>query len=178
MSPEQTVTEETAVRTWVRFISAHNAVTRELEAQLLGAHALTLSDYDVLVQLARAPEQRLRNIELAKAVLLTRSGVTRLVDGLESDGLVARVSCPSDKRGTLVMLTDDGMQRLRDAASTHLNAVRELFLDRIGARGREQLDRLLGALPGGADCDVDLRACMGEVPAAKRAAARQGNDPV
>src|SRR3954453_8255277 len=104
--------KETEVRTWVRFLATHSAITRELEAQMMGAHGLTLSDYDVLVQLARAPEHKLRNIELAKAGVLTRSGVTRLVDGLERDGLVARASCPDDKRGTLIKLTDEGVARL------------------------------------------------------------------
>src|SRR6476620_8180386 len=107
------------------------------------AHGLTLSGYDVLVQLARAPERKLRNIELAKAVVLTRSGVTRLVDGLEKDGLVMRSSCPSDKRGSFVALTDDGLARLRAAAATHLQGVRELFLERLGQEGREQMDALL-----------------------------------
>src|SRR3954447_10629914 len=114
-------TDEAEVRTWVRFLATHSAITRELEAQLMGAHGLTLSDYDVLVQLARAPDHRMRNIELAKAVVLTRSGVTRLVDGLERDGLVARASCPEDKRDTLIELTDEGMTRLREATRTHLN---------------------------------------------------------
>src|SRR5258708_35684230 len=105
-------TAESEVRTWVRFLATHSAITRELEARLMGAHGLTLSDYDVLVQLARSPEGRLRNIELANAVVLTRSGVTRLVDGLERDGLVTRTSCPSDKRGTLIQLTEEGVRRL------------------------------------------------------------------
>ena len=160
-------TDESEIRTWMRFLAAHSAITRELEAQMMGAHELTLSDYDVLVQLARAPRQRLRNIELANAVVLTRSGVTRLVDGLERDGLVTRVSCPSDKRGTLVALTDEGMRRLREAARTHLEGVRELFLAKIGPRGREAMDKLLGELPGGADCDLEHRACLPEVPAAR-----------
>jgi DNA-binding MarR family transcriptional regulator len=129
----------------------------------MGAHGLTLSDYDVLVQLARAPECTLRNIELAKAVVLTRSGVTRLVDGLERDGLVARASCPSDKRGTLIQLTNEGVRRLREAAETHLNGVRELFLEKIGADGRASMDELLGKLPGGGDCDLEHRACMADV---------------
>ncbi|MFL5959509.1 MAG: MarR family transcriptional regulator, partial [Gaiellaceae bacterium] len=74
-------TGETELRTWIRFLATHSAITRELEARLMGAHGLTLSDYDVLVQLAQAPDRKLRNIDLAKAVVLTRSGVTRLVDG-------------------------------------------------------------------------------------------------
>jgi DNA-binding MarR family transcriptional regulator len=158
-------TAEAELRTWMRFIAAHSAVTRELEAQLMGAHGLTLSDYDVLVQLALAPERKLRNIELANAVVLTRSGVTRLVDGLERDGLVARASCPGDKRGTLVALTDEGIRRLYEAMQTHLDGVRELFLDRLGEEGRAKLDRLLAKLPGGADCDMEKRGCMAQVQA-------------
>lgn len=158
-------TDESEVRTWVRFLATHSAITRELEAQLMGAHGLTLSDYDVLVQLARAPEHRMRNIELAKAVVLTRSGVTRLVDGLERDGLVTRCSCPEDKRGTLIKLTDEGVSRLRAAAETHLDGVRELFLERIGPDGRAQMDALLGRLPGGADCDMEHRACVADLGA-------------
>src|SRR5436189_5805718 len=129
-------TDESEVRTWIRFLATHSAITRELEARLMGAHGLTLSDYDVLVQLARAPEHRLRNIDLANAVVLTRSGVTRLVDGLEKDGLVRRSSCVEDKRGTFVAITDEGVHRLREAASTHLDAVRELFVERLGKEGR------------------------------------------
>src|SRR3954449_3359249 len=125
-------TGETEIRTWIRFLATHSAITRELEARLMGAHGLTLSDYDVLVQLARAPERKLRNIDLAKAVVLTRSGVTRLVDGLEKDRLVARSSCPSDKRGTFVALTDVGLARLREAAATQVEGVRELFIEKLG----------------------------------------------
>ena len=162
---------DSEVRTWVRFLAAHASITRELEAQMLGAHELTLSDYDVLVQLARAPRQRLRNIELANAVVLTRSGVTRLVDGLERDGLVARASCPDDKRGTLVKLTPEGVRRLREAAETHLDGVRELFLDRIGPEGRKKIDEILRELPGGTECEQ--RACMAEIePSTTKAAAR------
>src|SRR4051794_509272 len=168
MSPH-TATEEAEVRTWVRFLQAHAAITRELEAQLVGAHGLTLSDYDVLVQLARAPEGRLRNIDLARAVLLTRSGITRLVDGLEKDGLVSRCSCPSDKRGTLIAITDEGMEKLREAAGTHIQGVRELFLSRID--DRKAMDELLASLPGGADCDLGTRACSADFSAKKKTAA-------
>jgi DNA-binding MarR family transcriptional regulator len=169
----RTLAEEAEIRTWVRFIAAHTAITHALEAQLLGAHGLTLSDYDVLVQLSRAEDRRMRNIELANTVGLTRSGVTRLVDGLEGDGLVTRVSCPSDKRGTLIMLTDEGMRVLREAADTHLVGVRELFLEKIGKEGRQALDKTLGKLPGGADCDLEHRACLANTAAGKTKAAAQ-----
>jgi DNA-binding MarR family transcriptional regulator len=154
-------TGESEIRTWIRFLATHSAITRELEARLMGAHGLTLSDYDVLVQLARAPERKLRNIDLAKAVVLTRSGVTRLVDGLEKDGLVARSSCPSDKRGTFVAITDEGLTRLREAAITQVEGVRELFIEKLGPEGREQMDALLGRLPRGTEC-VEHRACLAD----------------
>jgi DNA-binding MarR family transcriptional regulator len=154
-------TGESEIRTWIRFLATHSAITRELEARLMGTHGLTLSDYDVLVQLARAPERKLRNIDLAKAVVLTRSGVTRLVDGLEKDGLVARSSCPSDKRGTLVSITDEGIARLREAATTQVEGVRELFIEKLGPEGREQMDALLGRLPAGAEC-TEHRACLAD----------------
>jgi DNA-binding MarR family transcriptional regulator len=154
-------TGESEIRTWIRFVATNAAINRELEARLMGAHGLTLSDYDVLVQLARAPERKLRNIELAKAVVLTRSGVTRLVDGLEKDGLVMRASCPSDKRGSFVALTAEGASRLREAASTHLEGVRELFIELLGQEGREQMDALLASLPGGAAC-TESRACLAD----------------
>lgn len=160
-------TGETEIRTWVRFLATHSAITRELEARLMGAHGLTLSDYDVLVQLARAPERKLRNIDLARAVVLTRSGVTRLVDGLEKDGLVARSSCPSDKRGTFVSLTDLGLDRLRAATSTHVAGVRELFVKRLGNERVEQMDALLRSLPAGEAC-LESRACVAD-PAALEA---------
>ena len=158
---EGNCTGETEIRTWIRFLATHSAITRELEARLMGAHGLTLSDYDVLVQLARAPERKLRNIDLAKAVVLTRSGVTRLVDGLEKDGLVARTSCPSDKRGSFVALTDEGLVRLRAAASTQVEGVRELFVERLGQEGVEQMDALLRALPAGSEC-LESRACLAD----------------
>src|SRR4051794_35891328 len=154
-------TGETEIRTWIRFLATHSAITRELEARLMGAHGLTLSDYDVLVQLARAPERKLRNIDLAKAVVLTRSGVTRLVDGLEKDGLVARSSCASDKRGSFVTITDEGLARLREAAATQVEGVRELFVEKLGEDGVAQMDVLLRALPAGAEC-LESRACIAD----------------
>jgi DNA-binding MarR family transcriptional regulator len=156
-----TCTGETEIRTWIRFLVTHSAITRELEARLMGAHGLTLSDYDVLVQLARAPERKLRNIDLAKAVVLTRSGVTRLVDGLEKDGLVCRSSCPSDRRGTLVELTAAGFSLLRSATSTHVEGVRELFVERLGEEGVAQMDALLRSLPAGSEC-LEGRACIAD----------------
>jgi DNA-binding MarR family transcriptional regulator len=94
-----------------------------------------------------APGQRLRPVELAKAVLLTRSGITRLVQGLERAGLVERVDCPEDARGFLVALTPEGTELVRQARATHLEGVAELFADRYSDEELETLAALLERLP-------------------------------
>ena len=137
---------ELQLEAWTRFLRAHSSITRELEAQLGSGHELTLSDYDVLVQLAQAPGRRLRPVELARAVLLTRSGVTRLVHGLERDGLVERIPAPDDNRGSLVALTPAGRDVLRRASRTHLAGVRERFADRFEDEELRTLSELLGRL--------------------------------
>lgn len=139
------------MRSWARFVAAYSTITRELEAQMLARHGLTLSGYDALVQLSQADDDGMRNIELANTVLLTRSGVTRLVEGLEAQGLVTRCSCAEDRRGTQVCLTDQGRERLAEASETHVEGVRELFLGRFGPDERRMLDELLCRMPG-AEC--------------------------
>ena len=101
----------------------------------------------MLVQLAQAPGRRLRPVELARAVVLTRSGITRLVQGLEQAGLVQRVECPEDGRGFLVALTPAGLELLRRARATHLDGVAELFADRYSDAELETLSGLLERLP-------------------------------
>jgi DNA-binding MarR family transcriptional regulator len=124
---------------WVGFLRTHAELVDELDAELERTHDLTLGDYDVLVTLAGAPGRRLRMADLAEAVLLTRSGLTRLVDRLEERGLVERVRCPGDGRGLNAALTDVGAERLRDATPAHLAGVRHRFLDRLDP---EDLTRL------------------------------------
>jgi DNA-binding MarR family transcriptional regulator len=144
---------------WRRFLRAHAAITRQLDADLIASHDLTLRDYEVLLHLAQAPHRRLRMSDLADRVLLTRSGVTRLVDGLVRAGWVERVSCPSDARGSFAAVTDAGYERLRQASLTHLGGVRSLFVDRFARAELATLSGLLAALPGaettGDSCSVD-----------------------
>jgi len=139
--------EDEHLATWYRFLKAHSAISRRLERDLAEEHDLTLSDYDVLVQLSLAPGRRLRPVELARAVLLTRSGITRLVQGLERAGFVERVECPEDARGFLVALTPAGLELVRRARVTHLDGVAELFADRYSAGELATLARLLERLP-------------------------------
>ena len=101
----------------------------------------------MLLQVAQAPGRRLRPVEIARAVLLTRSGITRLVQGLERAGLVERVDCPDDARGFLVALTPAGLELVRSARETHLEGVAELFADRYSDEELETLAELLERLP-------------------------------
>jgi DNA-binding MarR family transcriptional regulator len=116
---------------WRGLLRAHAAVVGDLDAELRAAHDLTISDYEVLRFLDDAPDGRLRPSELASAALLTPSGITRLCDRLERQGLVRRESFDEDGRGSLVVLTDDGRRRSRAARATHLAGVRRRFLSRL-----------------------------------------------
>jgi DNA-binding MarR family transcriptional regulator len=141
------VTVEPGLTAWIRFIRAHAAVTRELSARLEADHGLTLSDYDVLVQLYSAPERALRRVDLARTVLLTASGITRLLDGLEREGWVEKRPCKTDARVTYAALTDEGIRKFEAARATHLADVEELFASTFSEDERVQLGELLGRLP-------------------------------
>ena len=132
---------------WVRFLRAHAALTRELSSRLEAVHELTLSDFDVLVQLYYAEGRRMRRIDLARSVLLTASGITRLLDGLEASGLVGKERCDSDARVTYAVLTDAGVRKIEEARESHLADIEELFGSRFSAQERDQLAELLGRLP-------------------------------
>ncbi len=145
---------------WRAFLRAHASITRALEAELLAEQDLPLASYDVLVQLAEAPEQRLRMTELAERVLLSRSGLTRLVDRLERDGLVSRQACPSDARGTLAVLSDAGLAKLQEAWRTHRRGVAEHVTGKLTSDEVVVLGELLGKLVGDAPLPED--ACEGK----------------
>jgi DNA-binding MarR family transcriptional regulator len=122
---------------WRTLLEAHAAVTDRLERELLAERELPLSRYEVLLVLAEAPEGRLRMQELAQRVLLSKSGLSRLVDRMEETGLVRREQCPSDRRGWFAVLTEPGRSVLRRSAPVHLRGVEEHFarhLDRDEAR--------------------------------------------
>jgi DNA-binding MarR family transcriptional regulator len=118
---------------WRGFLRVHAALERELDAELIAGHGLALSSYEVLLTVADAPEVRMRMSEIADSVLLSRSGVTRLVDRLERDGLVERVPCEDDARGQYAVLTPRGRETFDAARATHLAGVRRRFLERFDA---------------------------------------------
>lgn len=138
---------------WQAFLRAHALVTRRLEADLLAEHGLPLATYDVLVQLVSAPQRRLRMTELADRVMLSRSGLTRLVDRLEREGLVERTACRSDARGFFAVLTDEGYSRLRAASPTHLRGVRQHAVGWLSPTERRQLRDLLARMGDEAQAD-------------------------
>jgi DNA-binding MarR family transcriptional regulator len=135
--------DDPRLRAWIAFLRAHAAVTRRLEAELHAERDLGLAEYDALVQLALADGRRLRMSELAERVVLSRSGVSRLVDRLEASGLVTRTPCAHDARVSWATLTAAGFARLRDASSVHLRGVETHFLSRIPGDDREALVRAL-----------------------------------
>jgi DNA-binding MarR family transcriptional regulator len=141
------LTREPQIQGWISFLRAHAAVTRQLSSRLEAAHGLTLSDFDVLVQLYHAPEYALRRVDLARQVLLTASGITRLLDGLERAGWVEKKRCDSDARVSYAALTKDGLTKLEEARATHLADIEELFGSRFSAEERATLAELLGRLP-------------------------------
>jgi DNA-binding MarR family transcriptional regulator len=139
--------EDLGLAAWIRFLRAHAAVTRQLSARLESQHGLTLNDYDVMVQLYFAADRRLRRVDLARKVLLTASGITRLLDGLERAGWVEKARCASDGRVTYAVLTDSGAAKFEEARETHLADLRELFSDRFTGKEQATLADLLARLP-------------------------------
>src|SRR2546421_1886151 len=152
-------TSSPEIEAFVRLVRASVAVTRTLSAQLSADHGLNLSAYEALLLLARAPDSRMRRVDLANSLLLTAGGVTRLLDGLERDGFVGREECASDRRVSYAVLTKPGRDKLREASKSHTRQIREL----LGGPYDEDelahlvalLDRLPGVDPTAASCDID-----------------------
>jgi DNA-binding MarR family transcriptional regulator len=137
---------------WRGLLRVHSALVKALDAELLARHELPLTSYEVLIHLGAAPGRRRRMAELADGVLLSRSGMTRLVDRLERDGLLERDPCTDDGRGTYAVLTDKGEALLAEARRTHLDGVRDRFLQHFEPDELRTLATLWNrVLPGSAD---------------------------
>jgi DNA-binding MarR family transcriptional regulator len=151
----EAIPDTSRLEAWIRFLRAHAALTRELSAELVADHGLTLNDYEVLLHLARAPERRMRRVDLAESVLLTASGITRLLEGLERSGLVERVLCDSDRRVAYAQLTGAGLEKLREASRTHIAGIEALFVGRFTDEELATLSALLSRLPAAGDQTLD-----------------------
>jgi DNA-binding MarR family transcriptional regulator len=144
---------EDELSAWRSFLRTHARVTRALDAELTAAHNLPLSSYEVLLFLENAPENKLRMAELADSVLLSRSGLTRMVDRLEQGGLVRRETCADDLRGFNAVLTEPGRAALRNARRTHLSGVRRLFLKHFTVEEQRLLGSYWERVLDGVDSD-------------------------
>ena len=139
---------ELEMAAWGGFLRTHAAIVRELDDEVTRVHGLPLSSYDVLVQLESAPGGRLRLSQLADAVLLSRSGLSRLVTRLVEQGLVERTECLDDARGAFAAITDQGRVRLAEARVTHRAGIRRRFLDRLSEEQQRGLAGAWAALAG------------------------------
>jgi len=150
--------EGAALDAWRSFLQSHASILRVLDAELVAEHEMTSRDYEVLLYVAQAPDRRLPMSALAESTMLTRSGITRLIDGLVANGLIERTSCPNDARVSYAQLTEVGYEKLREAGRSHIASVRRLFLEHFTPEEVEQLASLLRRLPGahpGGNCSVD-----------------------
>jgi DNA-binding MarR family transcriptional regulator len=152
----QAFLQRPAFTAFANFLRAHAAVTRSLSADLAQGHGLTINDYEVLLHLARAEERALRRVDLAQRLVLTASGITRLLEGLERAGYVAKRPCPSDARATYAVLTDAGLEKLREASDTHIAGVREVFEGHFTEEELQTFAAMLGRLTEGGDTDCSV----------------------
>jgi DNA-binding MarR family transcriptional regulator len=144
------------IATWRDLLIAHARLLRLLDEDLRAEHDLSLAEYDALLQLAEAPARRLRMHQLADRVLLSRSGVTRLIDRLVADGSVERNSCLTDARGAEAVLTPAGLNRLRSAAGTHLRGIGEHFIDAIQPADLSGVGRAMRDVLAGLETEIPL----------------------
>jgi len=148
----QVLTEQgSAVETFVRLVRGHAAVTRAMNARLVADHGLSINQYEALLHLSRADDRRMRRVDLANRLVLTASGVTRMLDGLEQAGFVKRDACASDRRVTYAVLTEPGLEKLRTASESHVADIRAFFESRFSGDELTQLVDLLERLPQDAE---------------------------
>ncbi len=160
----QTETRRAAIELTVfaRLLRAHSALRRAIETRLLAEHGLTVNDYETLLHLSREPEGRLRRVDLAERLMLTPSGVTRLLEGLHGCGLVERDTCDADARVVYALLTTAGRERLEEAAAGHETTLREHIGGRLDDEQLETLGELLAQLPGVGDASGEQ--CLPDEP--------------
>jgi DNA-binding MarR family transcriptional regulator len=157
-APRPLAPRDPRIGPWRAFLEAHARVSRRLDEELRAEHDLSLAEYDTLLAIAWSPDRRMRMRNLADSIVLSKSGVTRLIDRLVADGLVERDTCLADARGAEAVLTAAGLERLRAASTTHLRGIQTHFLDAIDDGDLPAVERAMRAAADGA-CSGALAQC-------------------
>ena len=148
MSSQVLTTQPVELAAFARLMRAQTILRRELETEVLTPRGLTFNDFEALLHLGRADDKRLRRIDLAELLMLSPSGVTRLLDGLVDTGMIENVHCADDARVTWAKLTEEGARMLECVGANHTNVMRSLFQGSLDEDEVAQLSELLGKLPG------------------------------
>ncbi len=160
-APDSRQLDDRELAAWRGMLFAYRNMTAAIDERLEREHGLALSSYEVLLLLSRAPDNSIRMGNLADQLLLSRSGLTRLVDRLAARGLVERHTCPSDRRGTFARLTDAGHEVFVEARPTNLAGIREQFVSRLDSDDLEDLARVWEKLDVGDGLTADGEATCG-----------------
>ena len=137
--------------TWRQFLTLHRRIVDAIDRDLLRGGRLPLTSYDVLIELYETPERRLRMAELARRVVLSRSGLTRLVDRLEAEGLLTRDRVGEDRRGAYAVLTDAGVDAMRGAWPIYERGILRYFASALSQDEIATLNSLLSSIAIGLD---------------------------
>lgn len=146
--------DERELRAFRGLLCMHATLVKALDAELVREHDLPLTSYEVLMWVSDSPEGRMRMHDVAERVMLSRSGLTRLVDRLVRDGLLRREACPDDARGSFAVITPEGRALRRRAQATHHDGIRRLFLDHLSREEQDEIGRLFDRVLAGSLEDV------------------------
>jgi DNA-binding MarR family transcriptional regulator len=147
LTPQQLSTKTPpSTEAFGNLLGAHATLTRELSAELLASHGLTINDYGALLLLSRSGEQGMRRIDLANELQLSPSGITRLLDRLEDQGFVGKGECKEDARVSYAVLTGDGLAKIKEAWPAHVDAVERMVGNVLSDEEIETLTELLARL--------------------------------
>jgi DNA-binding MarR family transcriptional regulator len=133
---------------WRAFLTSSLLLQDRLNRELNAAHGLTMADYEILVRLSEADQRRMRMTELAQVTLSSKSRLSHQITRMENAGLVRRQECDLDRRGFFAVLTDEGWQRLVEAAPTHVRGVREHLVDQMSPAQFHDLGVSCGLVAG------------------------------
>jgi DNA-binding MarR family transcriptional regulator len=144
---QQLTTQQISARqAWAHLVKARAAIARALDTRLSAEHDLTINEYNCLLLLERAEDRRMRRVDIAEEMVLSPSGITRMLDRLEDAGLVEKAKCSSDARVTYAVLTASGRSRLKAAGKSHDAVVEEMVGGPVPARDLKRLAQILERL--------------------------------